>query len=498
MMKQLFILALCLAMAQSRILQSSDILDSITSVFQASINLISLTKEVDYSFDYTVPEPAKNIGIDFAPFLFGTHEGRESEGTPVKLHVDTSLSMVALASGALAVAPTEKTAKDAWGIDCTATAKTNCTYVADQIAFTNDNCPTELKSYTLTSAGAMTTAVPYWSATAVACRKGQTFMRWANSSLPDGTTGGDLAKLLPVTLFETEPTTGVSAGYLGLAPGGEFFNYVTSHTDWDKKNDVLFGLSLTPNSGASKLVDDLNKDLWKQNQFVIHGKRNGGSPQFYSPLIDKAISWTIGFANFTLSDGETSDYTVVEDLKVCLSSKYPLMIGFNDEKNALALTKYFNTVCKSGSAADCAEDNTDKSKVKKVQLGFSNKALPVGTTVVKDFNSYNVTMDPTDFLYFNKKEFSSLIGQKAIMGDWGCDATADMVVGRAFLSRNEAVMNVTKTGKSLAFISNEGTSSIFLIILIILGCIILAICIAIILLKVCKRKTDNDEYQRTE
>jgi hypothetical protein len=323
-------------------------------------------------------------------------------------------------------------------------------------------------------------------------------MRWANSSLPDGTTGVDLSGNLAVTLFETEPTTGVSAGYLGLSPDSEFFTYVTKKTDWDSKNDVLFGLSLTPNSGASKLVDDLNKDLWKQNQFVIHGKRNGGSPQFYSPLIKEATSWTIGFANFTLSDNETSDYKPKEDMKVCLSSKYPLMVGFKDKVVADALTKYFTTVCKSGDATNCAEDNTDKSKVKKVQLGFSNKALPVAGAVDADFTSYNVTMDPTDFLYFNKLQFSSLIGQEASMIAWGCDTTADMVVGRAFLSRNEAVMNVTKAGKSLAFISNEGTSSIFLIILIILGCIILAICIAIILLKVCKRKTDNDEYQRTE
>jgi len=51
----------------------------------------------------------------------------------------------------------------------------------------------------------------------------------------------------------------------------------------------------------------------------------------------------------------------------------------------------------------------------------------------------------------------------------------------------------------LAFIQNEGTSSIFLIILIILGCIILAICIAIILLKVCKRKQpEEDVYVKAE
>jgi hypothetical protein len=374
---------------------------------------------------------------------------------------------------------------------------TNCTYVDPNAAFSNANCPPELTGYKLTSAGAMNTKVPYWSSTAVTCRAGQTFMRWANSSLPDGTTGAKLSSNLPVTLFENAPTTGVSAGYLGLSPEGDFFDYVVKKTSWDNKKEVLFGLSLTPNSGASKLVDDLNKDLWKQNQFVIHGKRNGGSPQFYSKLINEK-SWTIGFANFTLSDGETSDYIVIENKNVCLSSKYPLMVGFKDPIVVDALTKYFVAVCKTGNAADCAEDNTDKSKVKKVQLGFSNKALPVAPAVDADFMSYNVTMDPTDFLHFNKDQFSSLIGQKVDMADWGCDVSADMVVGRAFLSRNEAVMNVKVDAKYLAFISNEGTSSIFLIILIILGCIILAICIAIILLKVCKRKTDNDEYQRTE
>merc|ERR1712194_130974 len=124
----------------------------------------------------------------------------------------------------------------------------------------------------------------------------------------------------------------------------------------------------------------------------------------------------------------------------------------------------------------------NKDEVKKVQLGFSNTTLPAAAGV--DYNTYLVTLDPSDFLYFNDKAFSSLVGQKVNAADWGCEA--------------DAVMEVTQTGKGLAFISNEGTSSIFLIILIILGCIILAICIAIILLKVCKRKTENEDYQRSE
>lgn len=493
MMKSLLILALCLSIAQTRILSVQDVVDTMTTAFQSVGKMISLTKEVDYSFDYTVPT-LKNIGVDFAPFLFGTHEGRESEGTPVKLHVDTSLNGVALASGALAVSTGDDDHK--WGIDCSSTALTNCTYSDATQTFTTANCPTELTGYALTSGKAMTTPVPYWDAT-VACRNGKTFMRWSNSSLAEGTTGTDLSKNMAVTLFETNPKIGVNAGYLGLSPASEFFRYVTSNTDWDKKDKVLFGLSLTPNSGASKLVDDTNKDIWKQNQFVIHGKRNGGSAEFYSPLAAGATTWTIGNANVTLADKEVSTYVPKANAKLCLSSKYPLMVGLSDSVAAAAMTDYFNKVCKSGNVADCAEDNANKDLVKKVQVGFSNVTLPA--TVGVDYNTYLVTLDPSDFLLFNKdKSFSSLVGQKVTPAEWGCDTDADIIVGRAFLSRNEAVFQVEKTGKSLAFISNEGTSSIFLIILIILGCIILAICIAIILLKVCKRKTDNDDYQRSE
>jgi len=39
-----------------------------------------------------------------------------------------------------------------------------------------------------------------------------------------------------------------------------------------------------------------------------------------------------------------------------------------------------------------------------------------------------------------------------------------IVVGRPFLAKYEAVMKITKEKSTLAFIPNEGTSSIFLII----------------------------------
>jgi len=112
-----------------------------------------------------------------------------------------------------------------------------------------------------------------------------------------------------------------------------------------------------------------------------------------------------------------------------------------------------------------------------------------------------LTIDTSDILWFNDKTstMTPIVGQLVVPETYGCDTTADIVVGRPFLSRYEAVLKIEDTTQSLGFIANEGTSSIFLIILIILGCIILAICIAIILLKVCKRKSnDEGEYTRQE
>jgi len=74
-------------------------MENIYSTLQAvTPTLIKLTDEVDYTFDYKL---ATNnaTGIDYAPFLFGNHNNKTSEGNPVKLHVSTALKSVSLAGG---------------------------------------------------------------------------------------------------------------------------------------------------------------------------------------------------------------------------------------------------------------------------------------------------------------------------------------------------------------------------------------------------------------
>jgi len=345
------------------------------------------------------------------------------------------------------------------------------------------------------------TGVQYFDPTATQCSPATTFMRWTNSTV-DNT--DQMLGNLPITLFQQNPVAGVKAGYLGLNPNGDFFKYVQEKTSWgDNKDNVLFGLSLTPNSGASNLVNLGDKNKWKQNQLVIHGKRNGGEIKFYNQVAQGVDSWTIPYANLTLSSGETSDYVAKTNQNICVSSEYPYMLSLTDQTDSNNLLAYFAKVCKDNDRTSCKESDATKVNVKKVNIGISNEAINAGV-VTDNYKQYTLSVDPNDILWFKSDNtMFPIVGQYVSTADaasrYGCDASANLIVGKAFLSRYEAVMKIQTNSVSLGFIPNEGTSSIFLIILIILGCIILAICIAIILLKVCKRKgTEDADYARAE
>jgi len=326
-------------------------------------------------------------------------------------------------------------------------------------------------------------------------------MRWTNNTLADS---DKMKTNMRVNLFQQNPQTGVNAGYLGLAPTGDFFNYIKSYTDWGSdKEYVYFGLSLTPNANAKKLVNTADKDAWKNNQFVIHGKRNGGNIPFFNTITEGSESWTIPFTNFNLSKDENG-FTTKNNQNLCLSNEYPYMLAFTDQADSNDVLNYFKKVCKSGDLSNCNENDATKDKVKKVTLVVNNQSVTSEYELTADgLKKYELSMEVGDILWFNGNVLTPIVGQYVSKEDalakYGCSKTANMIVGKAFLSRYEAVMKIEANASSLGFIANEGTSSIFLIILIILGCIILAICIAIILLKVCKRKSnDEGEYTRQD
>merc|ERR1719265_1010017 len=253
---------------------------------------------------------------------------------------------------------------------------------------------------------------------------------------------------------------------------------------------------MNPLNGAKKLVD-FSVDNWKNNRLVVHGKRNSGDIPFYVPL-NNTSSWTLGNTNFTLSDDSYKQYTTKEYQRLCVSSTYPGLVGFTDNDAFQKINTYTNQVCNK-NPTNCTNDNVDKGAIKSVNIGLYNSTMDK-----EDTQFYNLTMKTNDFVYVKGSsntlfEFLNFTDTKQVK--YGCTDDADMVVGRQFLSKFEVVLrlkddNGIKAG--LGFAPNESTSSVFLIILIILGCIILAICIAIILLKVCKRKSEDNAYQNAD
>lgn len=237
---------------------------------------------------------------------------------------------------------------------------------------------------------------------------------------------------------------------------------------------MQLSLSYSPNSGASKLMDTTNEDTWKQNQFIIKGKRNGGDITFESDLVKTGKSsdtWTVDFATFNLSDDSTNTgYTPTDkktqNVALCLASDYPYMMGLVDLESSNLVKAYFNKVCKDPAHPEtCAEKDASKDKVKKASIQLANNA----DNNAKDYKKYDLTFETEDILYFNKDIFTSIVGQYVEDADlvtYGCDSSTKIIVGRPFLAKYEAVMTINHKDdkKTLAFIPNEGTSSIFLII----------------------------------
>lgn len=487
MLKTLLVAILCLTVVNTKFLQTiTDIgLQFAEKLGQAVVGKLKLTDEVDYTFNYKQTID-KKTGYDYAFFLFGNKNAKADEGMQVMLHVSTALDGIAVPDMAL----------DS-NFNCT--KPNGCITSGAAVA-----CPAALTNLKLSYYDMDTNTIldtDFLSSTAQTCKTATTFMRWTNSTL-EATETFDTN--MNVNIFQVNNTNLAGAvGLLGLSPNSQFFSYISDKTEWNKNDDSMqFGLSYSPNSGASKLMDTPKEDIWKQNQFIIKGKRNGGDISFYSDLVSGAKTWTVGNAELLIDDTK-SGYTADTNVQLCLSSNYPYMVGMTDATKSKMVLDYYNKVCGTNATDACPEKDAKKDQVKKARINLANK--PDSTD--DGYKHYSLTIETEDILFWNKDQFKPIVGQPITAEQLvalGCESTASIVVGRPFLSKYEAIMQINNKKDAtslhaLAFVANEGTSSIFLIILIILGCIILAICIAIILLKVCKRKSnDEDGYNKQD
>jgi len=380
-----------------------------------------------------------------------------------KLHVSTALSAIA--------APN----KDAGNVNFECTNANNCVPTGAPVS-----CDAELTGYNLhfynTETNLLETRAFLDNSADQMCQVATTFMRWTDNNVDSPT---KYQTNMTISTFNKNndnlaETKGV--GLIGLSPNSQFFQYVDQKTTWNDKEDTMqLSLSYSPNSGASKLMDTTNVDTWKQNQFIIKGKRNGGDISFQSDLVktgtDSKDTWTVGFATFNLSDDtKNTSYTPTDaktqNVPLCLASDYPYMMGLVDPTASGLVTAYFNKVCKDPAHPEsCPEKDASKDKVKKASIQLGSK----GDSSADGYKKYDLTFETEDILYFNKDNFTSIVGQQVSAADlitYGCDASTMIIVGRPFLAKYEAVMTIDHkdSKKTLAFIPNEGTSSIFLII----------------------------------
>jgi len=236
---------------------------------------------VDYTFNYKKTKDGLT-GYDYGLFLFGGKDGNKETGMESKLHASTALTQV--------VVP----AKEAGGeFDCT---KTNfCVKGQVALCATMGNFSTYNLTYFDTTANKIANST--FIAPAAMCAQDTTFMRWTNSNLDNP--AGMKTNLQVVELQSENSNLVEKVGLIGLAPKGALLNYIKADTLWNKDEDSMqLSLSYSPNSGASKLMDTTNEDTWKQNQFIIKGKRNGGDITFDSELVGDGSTWTIGYATF--------------------------------------------------------------------------------------------------------------------------------------------------------------------------------------------------------
>jgi len=209
--------------------------------------------------------------------------------------------------------------------------------------------------------------------------------------------------------------TSSAVGLIGLAPDSELLSYIRNKTKWNDKEDYMnLSLSYSPNSGAGKLMDTTNVDTWKQNQFIIKGKRNGGDITFESDLVGHNTTWTVGFATFNLSDDKantgyepTDDKT--QNVPLCLASDYPYMVGLVDTDASKQVTTYFNKGCKDPAHPEsCPEKDFKKDKVKKASITLATGTDPKAN----GYKKYDMTFETEDILYFNKDNFVPIVGQE--------------------------------------------------------------------------------------
>lgn len=431
---------------------------------------VKLAAEVDFPFKYQVD---KDFGLEYTTFQFGNNNGSKDNGMKAEMFVDLNLSYTLLPG-----ASQESEFKCEENNQCKKTSKSAI------------DCPNQEILWYYQDA-ATTKHKNFFANLKPQCDQATTFLRFTNSHETDTT----LVNTFPIGLyndassFESKPSKGI----MGIAPNSEFWKYILKDTNWITKNeDSTFGLSYTPVKSAKNLMDEKNADVWNSNSsFVVQGKKNAGNAAFYKSVLSPYLSWTIDGVKLNYGNNKVSLTQPADSLKMCVSTRYQYLLGVKDAKVSEEILGYFAKVCKDSKVDTCKESEADTSKVHSLKIEINSS---------DNKQKYELEIDTDDIQWWNGDKLNPIAGQHfEDASKYGCDG-ADIIVGRPFLAKFEALLKVEIANpdkREIGFIPNKGISVGYFIVFCVVGVALAFILVAIVIVKcICKRKNATDEYNK--
>jgi len=284
------------------------------------------------------------------------------------------------------------------------------------------------------------------------------------------------------------------SGVFALGPKSKFWSYL----------DLAYQAPVTPDyielSVSYKSIGDGTQfNFTTQNftgsKFFFQGRRGATDPLLKKSLTDDF--WT--FPNLNYSYGVKGD---IKQANVCIVNTEDFLIAVKNSTGVIGEQE--NKLCgkNSTNGYHCTASNSTIDKADQIIFHIDSD---------KDSSNATFTYNPVDYISFMKLNKSSTEegDNEAVffIKDFAdvahlCSDKADIAVGRYFFLKSEFIMRKYKDGVYIGFnetVPKDG--SIYLIILLLLGFLILAIIFAIIFLKLCKRKTktqDDDEEEDEE
>jgi hypothetical protein len=247
-------------------------------------------------------------------------------------------------------------------------------------------------------------------------------------------------------------------------------------------------------------TDPMSKDAYNGSMFIFNGRSGATQPAMQnfsnSTFFNESNAFVFEGANLNIGD------TNLTGVSICVLNDMPGLVAFNTAD----YTKYSKTImdklCPSakGDWTKCIPNDADFSydNAPVIRFGFKDG--------MDDKELFGIDYSSNEYTFLSggdksKPVVTGILDQKDVPQFSNC-GSAQVAVGRFFLMNSEFV--VRKYGKDDAYSlfigfneTKQAKNKTMLMILVLLGIFIVAVMIALIFLKTCKR-TDNKQKETAD